>query len=331
MDGMKTTVVLTVDTEPSIAGAFADPVRNTPLLHEPVGGVVGGKSEALGFLIRTLARFGLKATFFVETVHTHYFPETTMRRYVEDLVTASQDVQLHLHPCWLSFRDGAPDPSNLVTDNCSELAEDDLAALIATGADCIESWTGARPTAMRTGNYATAMSVFRAMAKAGLRDASNICLAAYRPRDPELAVTGGQHLFAGVRELPVTCFADVGPVGRGRLRPLQVTALGAVEHIRMLERIHAASGRLAVIVTHPFEFVKSNGIRYAEIRPNGLVQKRFERLCGFLAGNADRFQVLTLGAAAAAAPGPFAARPLRGSAVHAVWRAAENVVNDRML
>ncbi len=100
---VKTKVVLTVDTEPSIAGALRENEFHTPLIHEPVAGVVDGKSEALGFLAETLSGHGLVATFFVETVHTRYFPDTVMGGYVDHLLRAGQDVQLHLHPCWLSF------------------------------------------------------------------------------------------------------------------------------------------------------------------------------------------------------------------------------------
>ena len=86
----KTKVVLTVDVEPSVGGAFTDP-RHTPLLDEPVGGEVKGRSEGLGFLIETLCGHGLTATFFVETVHTRYFGDLAMGRYAEQLVRAGQD------------------------------------------------------------------------------------------------------------------------------------------------------------------------------------------------------------------------------------------------
>ncbi len=79
---MKTKVVITVDTEPWIAGAFANPKRNKPCIHEPVWGEVGGKSQALGYILETLSRFQLCATFFVETVHLSYFPEQIMGEYV---------------------------------------------------------------------------------------------------------------------------------------------------------------------------------------------------------------------------------------------------------
>ena len=103
----RTKVVVTVDTEPSIAGAFANP-DHTPLLQGPVAGEIDGRSEALGFLIETLCRHDLAATFFVETVHTRYFGDLAMGVYAEQLVRAGQDVQLHLHPNWLSFEGGNP-------------------------------------------------------------------------------------------------------------------------------------------------------------------------------------------------------------------------------
>jgi hypothetical protein len=326
----KTKVVLTVDTEPSVAGAFRENEVNTPLIHEPVAGMVDGNSEALGFLIETLAAHGLVATFFVETVHTRYFPDTVMGGYVDHLLRAGQDVQLHLHPCWLSFEDGNFDRSNLASDHCHELETGHLAALIGEGADQIGAWTGMRPSGMRAGNFSTAQSVFAAMSQAGLRHASNICLAVHRPPEPELAVTGGVHDFAGIRELPVTCFVDVGPVGRRRLRPMQVTALTAREHISLLNAAHDHGNPVVVIVTHPFEFVKRRDFRYTNLRPNRIIQDRFRRLCAYLSDNTDRFEVVPLAIAADALDNGQVWTELTGNAFNSIVRAVTNVVNDHL-
>lgn len=328
---MRTRVVLTVDTEPSVAGAFTDPVANRPLLDEPVWGEVDGRSEALGFLIDTLTRHGLRATFFVEAAHTIWFPPAAMGAYVDRLLAAGQDVQLHLHPVWLSFRDGRHNGRSRVTDHCSELPLPELVELIEQGSRQIRSWTGRHPTAMRAGNFSTALGVFEAMRQAGLPHGSNICLASYRPPEPELAVTDGVHLFAGVRELPVTCFSDIGPVGRGRLRPMQVTALGAGELIRLLGLIHARGGPVAVIVTHPFEFLKRSDHRFSDMKANRLVQRRFEKLCAYLAANTDRFEVVTLEEAASALDVTEPMPPLVGDVARSTVRAVENFVNDRFL
>jgi peptidoglycan/xylan/chitin deacetylase (PgdA/CDA1 family) len=328
---LKTRVILTVDVEPSVAGAFDDPAANTPLLHEPVWGEVAGRSEALGFLIRTLRRHGLEATFFVETVHTAWFPPDLMGRYAAELAGAGQDVQLHLHPTWCNFRNGGPTGKEPVSDDCHRIGTELLVRLIEEGADRIEEWTGRRPTAMRTGNFSTDRSVFAAMRRAGLRYASNICSAVQTPPEPELAYLGGVYEVEGIVELPVTCFADRGPVGRGRPRPLQVTACSFAETRAMLNQLHAAGGAVAVIVTHPFEFLKRDDHRFANMRPNRLVQSRFEQLCAFLAGNADRFRTERLEAAAQALTPPDAPPALAGSPFDSVVRAAQNLINDRIL
>ena len=327
---VKTKVVLTVDTEPSIAGALRANEVNTPLIHEPVAGVVDGKSEALGFLVETLTGHGLVATFFVETVHTRYFPDTVMGSYVDRLLRAGQDVQLHLHPCWLSFEDGKFDRSSVASDHCHELETGRLVTLISEGANQIAAWTGVRPSGMRSGNFSTALSVFEAMSQAGLRHASNICLAVHRPPEPELALTGGAHDFAGIRELPVTCFVDVGPVGRRRLRPMQVTALTAREQISLLNAAHECENPVVVIVTHPFEFVKRRDFRYTNLRPNRMIQDRFRRLCAFLAENTDRFEVVPLAVAADTINNGRVWTELTGNAFNSIVRAVTNVVNDNL-
>jgi peptidoglycan/xylan/chitin deacetylase (PgdA/CDA1 family) len=323
-------VVLTVDTEASIAGAFGENAAHLPLIHEPVAGMVDGKSEALGFLLETLNDYGLVATFFVETAHTRYFSDKVMGGYVDRLLRADQDVQLHLHPCWLSFEGGKFDRFNLVTDNCHELEVGQLAALIEGGADRIVAWTGTRPTGMRAGNFSTSLSVFEAMNQAGLRYASNICLAVHRPPEPDLAVSGGVHDFAGVRELPVTCFADVGPTGRGRLRAMQITALTAHEQITLLNAAHDRENPVAVIVTHPFEFIKKRDFRYTNLRPNRMIQGRFRRLCGFLSANRHRFDVVPLAVAADALGSRPSWRELTGNTLASTVRAMANALNDRL-
>jgi hypothetical protein len=326
----KTKVVITVDTEPSIAGAFAAPAQHAPLLHQPVWGEVNGRSEALGFLLRTLTEHGLRATFFVETVHTNYFPHNLMGAYVDKILAAGQDVQLHLHPTWLNFRDRQPITKNQLSDLCCHIGEDHLVPLIRHGCATIESWTGLRPTSMRAGNFAASMSSFRAMKRAGLELGSNICVAVHVPPEPELYVTGGVHSFAGVRELPVTCFSDVGPLGRGRPRPLQLTAVSFAEMTASLNQLHVKGGSIAMLVTHPFEFLKRDDLRYSGMRRNELVQGRFERLCRFLASNHDRFEVVTLAAAANSLPAGSASVPLKGTALRSVVRAAQNYVNDHV-
>ncbi|NKB19887.1 MAG: hypothetical protein GKS01_05000 [Alphaproteobacteria bacterium] len=327
---MKTKVVLTVDTEPSVAGAFANPKSIPPLIHEPVWGDVNGRSEALGFMIRTLSDHGLTATFFVETAHTSYFSSTPMGTYVNQLAEAEQDVQLHLHPVWLKFESEnfTVDPS--MDDQCHLIDRDQLSELVSRGTDQIEAWTGRQPTCMRTGNFSNDASLFSTIRDAGLKYTSNICAALPATDDPALRLPGGVHELGGVSEFPVTCFIDRGPVGRGRLRPLQVTACGFSETRSILEQLNSSAGEVAIIVTHPFEFLRFDDYRFSNMRPNRLVQRRFNMLCKFLANNTDRFETVTLEEAGQSLNPGQQVPQLVGNPALAILRAAQNVVYDRL-
>jgi peptidoglycan/xylan/chitin deacetylase (PgdA/CDA1 family) len=329
-EAVKAKVVISVDVEPSIAGTFVDPHGSTPILDEPIWGEVGGRSEALGFLIRTLEKHAISATFFVETVHTTYFDSGRMGVYAARLAAAGFDVQLHLHPCWLTFRDGRPDLANKVSDNCQDLDMDRLVGIIERGSDQISEWVGLRPVGMRTGNFATERNVFTAMGRAGLRCASNICISAHPPQEAELRLCGGAAEIEGIVEIPVTCFADSGPVGRGRFRPAQITSCTFAEQRHLLEEIRRQGGGIVMIVTHPFEFLKRADARYSAMRPNKLVQRRFERLCQFLASRRDQFEVTTLAAASECLQELGTARTVHGSAIRSLCRSAANFINDRI-
>jgi hypothetical protein len=324
---MRTRVAITVDTEPSVAGAFADPGRYRPLLHEPVWGAVDGRSEALGFIVNTLASHDLCASFFVETVHLSCFPADAMGGYVRWLKAASQDIQLHLHPVWSRF---AGERYAKTNDRCGDLAEERLAELVADGTRQITAWCGKPPVCLRTGNFSVSTGVYRALRLAGLPLASNVCLAVAPPREAALRFAGGVHRVEGVTELPVTCFRDRGPVGRGRYRPLQLSACSFSELCALLDGLNRSGGSLAVIVTHPFEFLKWTGPDFARLRANRVVQRRFERLCRFLAREAERFEVISMGQLAETAIAPEEAVTLDGQAVASTLRAVENFVNDRL-
>jgi hypothetical protein len=325
-----TSVTITVDVEPSVAGALGAPNRYRPMLHEPVWGEVAGRSEALGFMIRTLGRYDLQATFFVETAHTRYFPETAMGEYVRRLAEAGQDVELHLHPLWRKFKDSEIVPDVSVNDQCAELDEDELSALLVEGRQQIARWTGRMPLCFRTGNFSVSRGVYRAMRQAGLTLASNICVGVNNTDDESLQIAGGVASIEGVTELPVTNFVDHGPVGRGRMRPMQITACGFDEQRRNLEALCAAGAQTAIIVTHPFEYLKWTGYDFSGLKPNRMVQRRFAQLCAFLARYRDRFEVVTLADLASRDLSPEPPVLLHGSPLASVRRAVENFVNDRM-
>jgi hypothetical protein len=288
---MKTRVVLTVDTEPSVGGYFVAPDRHFPIIDQLVAGEINGRSEALGFMLETLAEHDLTATFFVEALHTRALPESRMGAYVDRIMGAGHDVQLHIHPVWRSWEGFKPGERR--TDASASLSRAELTDMLGEGMIQIARWTGRTPTGARAGNYSCARSVLEASADAGIGYTSHICLAVEPPPEHELRLAGGVHDIAGVREMPVTCFEDRGLASRG-LRLLQVNAVSTPEMRQVLGAMHVAREPVAIVVTHPFDFIKRRDKQFTGMRVDHLVQRRWRGLCAFLASSRDRFEVTTL-------------------------------------
>ncbi len=316
-------VVITVDTEPSIAGFFKNP-KFTPLIHEPISGMINGKSEALGFFIQLLKQHNFVATFFVETVHSCYFSSDIMQHYVSELLEADQDVQLHLHPVWRYFRN-----KTFISDNCSEHSVEFMLELMTEGKQFIKNWTGNEPVALRTGNFAVGHNVYQAMRMAHLKISSNICVGCFNYEDPKLRATHGIHNINGITELPATCFYDKSIIKWNSLRSLQITALGGYEITTILDKMEKSGHQVAVIVTHPFEFLKTKDFRYTNMRINKIVQNRAKHLFNFLSNNSDRFQVIPI-TEAITIQDTHSCNPVSGNPVLSFWRSAENFINDRI-
>jgi hypothetical protein len=90
-------VCITIDTEFSIGGNFEDPAL-APVTEPIVLGSVGGREQGLGFLLDSLGEFGIRATFFVETLQTAYFGDEPMGGIARRIAAAGHDVQLHSPP-----------------------------------------------------------------------------------------------------------------------------------------------------------------------------------------------------------------------------------------
>src|SRR4051812_30223400 len=96
-ESMRTQVCITVDTEFSIGGAFADP-RLRPVADPMVWCEVGGRSEGLGFMLGCFRKYDIAATFFVEALQRSYFRHDPMHAIAQRIVAEGHEVQLHAHP-----------------------------------------------------------------------------------------------------------------------------------------------------------------------------------------------------------------------------------------
>jgi len=298
---------ITVDVEFSVGGAFRDPYRFRPLAAPVVECRVAGQGHGLDFLLDTLARHRLHATFFVETSCTAHFGDEPMRFYAHRIAEAGHEVGLHLHPCWEVFRH--PDWRDRVTRGgavsdslCGRPAEE-VESLIAAGLSVMRRWGLPRPRSLRMGNLMCDLGVYRAMARLGLTVASNVGLGIHRSPDPALRLRGGVHRLEGIIELPVLTY-DVGlPFRPARQRCLTVTGTAAGITRRLMRAVRAAGGGPVVLLTHPYEFVKRRDFTFTDLRPNRINQHRLESLCAFLSANRRDFRAATLTQAADAASG----------------------------
>lgn len=326
---MRTQVCITIDTEFSIAGAFADPYGRQPLGAENVTCPVDGEEQGLGFLLDTFSRYGIAATFFVEALQSAFFGDAPMGGLVERMLKAGQDVQLHVHPCWRTFRNRdwqrQQDPGQPPNDNCDGMPSAELEALIGEGLASLRRMGAPECVAMRTGNLRADKGVYRAMRACGLRVASNVGIALNRPGEPDLHLAGGRHWIEGVLEVPVLTYRQLG-----RDRLLTTTATSFAETQALLWAAHAAGVPTVVLLTHPFEFVKGDRLDQARQRTNRVNQSRLRRMCAFIAAHPAQFEAVSFGGAA---PGWLASAPapspeLKAPLLPVLARMAENRAND---
>lgn len=294
---MTVRVHVTVDTEFNIAGTFADPSSYRPIGAESVYCSIEGRSEGLGYLLRTLAAYDLQATFFVEALNTLYFGDEPMAEVVHDLRAEGHDIQLHLHPCWAYFRD--PDwrqrlASEPPDDDASRRSMDDMVALIDLGCDVFRRWGLPKPEALRTGGLRVGMDVYRAMRERGIALASNVGIGLYRPQEPELHLYSGAHEVSGVVELPVTTYCDFRLGGRAHYKSLTITGTSWPEMASILYSARDLGVTDIVVLTHPFEFVKHRHESYRTAYVDRVNRHRLERLCEFLSAEPG-FVASTLG------------------------------------
>ncbi len=325
-------VCITIDTEFSIGGNFANP--ELPPIAEPIVlGTTGGKEHGLGFLLDSFSEFGVRATFFVEALQTAYFGDEPMGEIARRIAKAGHDVQLHLHPCWLHYKTIVSQGSNKAPDDsCAGRTDGELDHFFEFGLSAFSHWGLPRPVAVRTGNFEVDANFFRAVARSGLRLSSSIAAPIYRPRDDNLVLVGGKHRIGQILELPIFCYTyRIG--GKDRLRALCITACSSAEILSVLRQAREQELSPILILTHPQEYIKKKDFRYTTLRRDRVNQTRLRTLLRFLKQNQDDF--VTVPISAISDDGQDASSGLDHPAVsvsfgRSMARMLENAINDRI-
>jgi hypothetical protein len=313
-----TAVFLTIDTELMWRqhAAGCDLATQVARSLEPAG--VG-----IAYQLATLARHGLKATFFVDPMPTMVFGLDAIRPVVEAIIAAGQEVQLHLHPNWTGAR--IDDVARHARFELIEYNLDEQRALIAGARDLLKACGAPDPVAFRAGSYAANDDTLAALAELGFSyDSSHNGADAPWPSQiglPPHQIAPVTH--KGVVEVPVTLIEDVP----GSLRHFQICALSQGEMRAALDHAAGAGHEAVTIVGHSFELANRAGTR-----ANGVHVGRFEALCRMLADARDTLPTTQFRDLPRFA-GQGDAAPLGPNRLRTRWRQAEqlwsNLVEER--
>lgn len=289
-------VLLTVDTEmwPLVESWPRRPLpaEKTDFARDYdiyVRGMTRDGEFGLSYLLRVLRDRGLKACFFVESLHAVAIGADLLRRTIHDILAAGQEAQLHVHTEWLGDCDqpGLPRQYGPAIDGYS-LPEQE--AILQAGATVLGEAGAPSPVAYRAGSYAASLATLGILPQLGIAiDTShNACHAEWGCTLAKEAPARDVVELAGVLELPVTCFQDYP----GHVRHLQVCAVSFAEMRAMLEQAYQSGWQAVVIVLHSSEFSRKQDLSSTSGLPavDHRLVKRFERLCDFLARDTERFR-----------------------------------------
>lgn len=292
----KTKVFLTVDTEHSIGGAFADPALKPVGNDKRIYGRIGGREYGIPLIMDIADRFGLKVTFFVEVFNKYFFGDEEMREVVDSIVGRGHDVQLHLHPNYLNFTLKCPQDlkySDLIGDYPLERQTE----MLADARDTLVKHGAGVPIAFRAGCFGAGGETLVALADTGfLIDSSyNRAYLGGPCLMPDWGINDIQSR-QGIFELPVTNFIEITGLRPRRNMPLDINGVSFEEMRYVLQSACKGDGPHAItVILHSFSFVRPGDVQYSKAKPRHHVIRRFEKLCRFLAENSNDFKVNALG------------------------------------
>ena len=277
-------VLLTVDVEiwPTACAGNSDAVRAA--MDQNIYGRTPTGDYGLPHQLALLQEHGLKATFLIESLFALAVGKEYLQEIVDMVVSAGQEVQLHLHTEWLSVLPDSPLPGQ-TGRNMHDFSEDEQARLIEIGLENLADCGVTDVSAFRAGNYGADFNTLRALARNGLRYDTSY----NRPYLGTLCKLETQDALLrpveleGICEVPVSHFDDRS----GRYRATQLAACSSRELAQMIEQACQKEWPTFVIVSHGFELLNSR-----RNRADPIMLRRFDAFCRFLADNRHRLRTV---------------------------------------
>ncbi len=252
------------------------------------------KSGEVGILYQLdlLNSLQLKSVVFLEPFFTEVAGKGPLSTLVSQIQERGHEIQLHPHTEWLELM-----PDNPVMGRTGrfihQFSEADQVTLLRKGLEILTACGATNVIAFRAGGFGANANTLRALATVGLRfDSSyNAC---YLPNlcqltRPDLLLQ--PTTWNGVYEYPISFFSDYP----GHYRHAQICACSFLELKRSLMNAWRQNWRSFVIVSHSFELLRQrrrNATQGNETAVDAVVQKRFVKLCHFLAENRDKFRTV---------------------------------------
>jgi hypothetical protein len=317
-------VLLTIDAE---VWPLTNDWRQVGLrrdIDRDMHGIVEQGDYGLRYQLELLNHHSLKAVFFVEPFFAAAAGMHVLKQIVDDIRSAGQEIQLHLHSEWLAMIHNTILP-NKTGSHLTDFSEDEQTTLIADGLEKLRDCGVENICAFRAGSFGANFATLKALARNGITfDSSynpaylhtkcklNGCGAIFQPRQ-----------LAGVWEFPVTVFSNWA----GRPRPAQITAVSFNEMRAALLQAARRKWHSFTIVSHTFEFLKRRRRHLDLPQVDPISVRRFERLCQFLAANRDTFRTVGFSDIdVRQIPGKQPERTLHSAPLHTGWRLVEQAI-----
>ncbi|MBT7064849.1 MAG: hypothetical protein HN919_00960 [Verrucomicrobia bacterium] len=299
-------VFVTVDVDVYYTGDYALEAR--------------GHGLGVDYILGVCERYGIPSTFFVEAMGGTRWGMGQLRELCKLILSAGQEVQLHLHPS-VAVIPGF----EAYSDALWQYDLETQSMLLRRGIDLLVD-CGVTPQAFRAGNLAANAVTLHAMEQAGIRLGSNRDLDLKSSIDSQLndlfSVINDVSRSGDVTDVPVSVMRSSLPMLDGPFRHLEVCALSAAEMIDAIKKLHAVGTQCVTILTHPKEFFVIAGGKTLAIHKN---RRRFESLMAFLSGW-DAVQAEVFSAAGSIDPLPEPSRPMpRLSMIKSMMRLTSQV------
>ena len=289
-------VFITIDTEHSIGGAFANPQLKPVGNARRIFGRIGNSEFGIPLIMDIGDRYGICFTFFVETLSKYFFGEEETREVCQYILKRDHDIQLHLHPEYLIFSSSLHNSGKPKCDMSSYSLSQQI-ELIKDGCRTLNDNGVTNLTAFRAGCFGADLNTLIALKKNDILIDSSYSKF-YTKKAEKLFkkyVINDACNTNGIWEFPNTNFSELQFLGLHRNRPLDINGSSFAEMKSVLNYAKKHGPRNITIILHSFSFIKAYDAQYNKMKPRFRVIRRFEKLCRFLSENSQTFKVVTFG------------------------------------